>query len=335
MAGQENTPPLISKTFPFFDFYDQVASSDKLPGRIKGPRTCRFCGNKEGIVSFRKQGHAVSELLGKNDFLIFDECDTCNSFFSDYEGQLSLFFMPYFSVIGTPGKKGIRQFSSRLDENDTKKTTLKMGGQNNLNLDLGNLTDLQTDEDNKRITLTFRQEPISMLKVYKALVKIALSLLPEEDVETYRFLFNWLLDHRTNRVDVIPIAVVAPMKRVKWDKPGATLYKFKECKGLDDLEIYARYSLVIHFSNLMVQTYLLPARGLKPVSGKIPQGSIMLYPSFIQEYMPEKEKLAVADPTSLMEVHFDFRIYDLSKEEPQAKDEVMHLGYDNYKDIKK
>ena len=72
---------------------------------------CRFCGKTKPYVSFRKNAHAISELLGNKNIILRDECDKCNQFFGDkYELDLSNFLDPMRTFIGLKGKDGIPKF---------------------------------------------------------------------------------------------------------------------------------------------------------------------------------------------------------------------------------
>lgn len=66
--------------------YDLLGSWLLKPGEKimlgdKENRVCRFCGRTKPEVQFRKDAHAVSEMLGNKTLFTAYECDTCNGDF--------------------------------------------------------------------------------------------------------------------------------------------------------------------------------------------------------------------------------------------------------------
>lgn len=56
----------------------------------KNNQVCRFCGRKKGEVTFKKEAHALSNLIGNNRLFSYYECDDCNeNRFSKYESEFS------------------------------------------------------------------------------------------------------------------------------------------------------------------------------------------------------------------------------------------------------
>jgi hypothetical protein len=323
MTRPNNIDPLS-----FWKEYRRIGSTDSLPGRSIGPKVCRFCGNKEGLVSFRNQSHAISELLGRNQFLLFDECDSCNMRFSEWERHLSQFFMPFLAILGIRGKKDIREFRSRIENNiEGTRTSMKMDRKGNFKVKMNLTKDLQVDSIDKNITIAFRREPLSRLSVYKSLVKIALSLLPRNEVASHRELFDWLLDHNNSTVPCIPGACVTILKKVKWEKPVADLFESNRIEGQDDSELFPKFTLVLRFANLIVQIFLLPKKGTRVVENGLPSLELNYFPAFALDYAPEKASLAAQDPKTLIEIPIDLTWYDLSKEDLEESDEVINLKY--------
>ena len=56
----------------------------------KNNQVCRFCGRKKGEVTFKKEAHALSNLIGNDRLFSYYECDDCNgNRFSKYESEFS------------------------------------------------------------------------------------------------------------------------------------------------------------------------------------------------------------------------------------------------------
>ena len=50
-------------------------------GDSSSPRKCRFCGDMEGTVTFRKEAHIIPNSFGNRRLFSNEECDTCNEKF--------------------------------------------------------------------------------------------------------------------------------------------------------------------------------------------------------------------------------------------------------------
>jgi hypothetical protein len=314
--------------FGFWREYRKIASADSLPSRNENNRICRFCGRREGLVSFRNKSHAVSELLGKNEFLIFDECDTCNAVFSQWERHLSHFFLPYLATLGIRGKKVIPAFYSRKEKiGGEDRTTMKKDRNGNLNVKLSSTDDIRINSDKKIVAVRYRQPPIPRFLVFKALVKIALSLMPQEEISSNRGLFEWLRNHENSLIPSIPGAYITVLKKIMWAKPVAELFKSTKVNFLNDVDQFPKYSLVLRFANLVVQIFL-PFPNVKPqTTGEKPNLSLHYFPAFILDHAYDPEIRAIADPTTEIEVTFSVSFEDLSKVTPEERDEVIKFKY--------
>src|SRR5690606_9947965 len=157
---------------------------------------------------FKKVAHACPELLGHNNFVIYDECDACNEKFSKYESHLSKFFLPYLSVVGVKGKKKIPNFQSRKDkEDEDTRTSLKYTEDAKINLLLSSYDDYKVDVENKTMSIRFRNPAIKPIYVYKSLLKVALSFLPQNKIQKYQLLFDWLQNENTEIVFFSPLFI--------------------------------------------------------------------------------------------------------------------------------
>jgi hypothetical protein len=322
MESRENRDVLA-----FWKEFRKIASTESLPGRPKGARICRFCGKPEGTVSFRNKAHAVSDLLGRNDFLIFDECDNCNSLFSTWETQMSQFFMPYLATLGIKGKKEIPAFQSRLENKSLKtRTTMKKDRSGQLNIRMNSLNDLEINSADKTVTITYRQPALSKFFVFKALSKIALSLLPPEEVSENRHIFEWLLDHQNSALPSIPGAYITVLKKIMWQKPVAEL--FKSTKDFsNERDAFPKYTLVLRFANLVVQIFLLPSK-MPSLEGELNHNlNLHYFPGFVLDHAFDPILKNVADPTTVVKMPFSFSFEDLSNEELEERDEVINLKY--------
>lgn len=140
------------------------------------PFRCRFCGQEKEATAFKKTAHAVSEGLGNKCIITSYECDECNEQFANYEeNEITRLFKFYKTLRGLKGKNGIIKehggnfsytengtFSAEIDMNK-KKFDVSIGFAPN-----GTVAPIFS-----------KQQTINFKLVYQALVKFALSVVPE------------------------------------------------------------------------------------------------------------------------------------------------------------
>ncbi len=307
----------------FNEVYTLIGSSETLPDNLPNVRVCRFCGKNENEVDFKKIAHACPELLGQNNLVIYDECDSCNEKFSKYESHLSKFFLPYLSVVGVKGKKKIPDFQSRKDnEDENTRTSLKYTDDGKINLYLNSLDDYKVDVENKTMSIRFRNPAIKPIYVYKALLKIALSFLPQCKVQKYQLLFDWLQNGNTEIV-FFSTLFITKLTRKKFGKPSVQLYEAN--KIFTDKDFHPELTLVVNFANIIAQIYLPLSESFDyPKSdGKSP--TLELYPAFIYNVDSEKHKGSDRPIT----VNYRFESIDLHSERSSIRDEVINFTFES------
>lgn len=245
---------MTSDPFYFSKHYELLNSSEKyFPSYIKNS-VCRYCGKSDSEVSFKQVTHLIPELLGKNNIHTFDECDKCNMRFSNYESNLAVFFRPYTTLIGIEGKHGVPMFQSRTVDSDEKtRTKLIRSEKNKIQLCMDEKHDFIINEHDKTMEVTFRKPPFVPLKVYKALVKIGLSLLPIKYDTFNKESFEWLLGD-TNELGYINRMFTTTLKRKYFNKPNAELYRTKLLNN--SATEWPEYTLIVFFANQVVQIFL-------------------------------------------------------------------------------
>lgn len=186
--------PIEERLIKFDQIYHTLFTENLFYGeeiRIgrQTPKVCRFCGKDISEVKFSTIAHAVSEFLGNKRAFLDNECDLCNEFFShNYENDLDKYTKPYRTLSGTKGKKRkapsykTKDKSARIDV-DIRKKELKISGQEEKILE---------EIDDERIQLRFTREKYKPLGVYKALVKMAFSLLPDSEIPMLKKNIEWL-----------------------------------------------------------------------------------------------------------------------------------------------
>jgi len=307
----------------FNEIYTLIGSSETLSDSIPEARFCRFCGKNN--VTFNKIAHACPELLGQNNQIIYDECDPCNEKFSKYESHLSKFFLPYLSIVGVKGKRKIPDFQSRsYNKDEETRTVLKYTDDGKINLILSSLDDYQVDQVNKTVSIRFRNPVIVPLYIYKSLLKIALSFLPQNKICKYQLLFEWLQNTETE-VNFFSTLFVTRLTDKKFSQPFVELYEAKNI--FTDEGFYPELTLVIKFANIVAQIYLpLSSSFDYPRSeGKSP--TLELYPAFF--YNVDSKKTKDLDPDDSIKIGYKINLIDLFSDERLVRDEVIHLKFES------
>ncbi len=179
----------------YFDERYKIAVEYSLqPGKKiflgnKGDRRCRFCGRTSPEVTFRKEAHALPEFVGNKSLFTYYECDSCNhAFGSGCENDFGNWSLPMRTLSRIHGKAGI--------------PTIKQGPDNNWRID-GHLDGLNISSDDpeaflednpstRTLKLHLRRGAYRPVRVVQTLVKIALSIMPEEEVPNFQEALDWI-----------------------------------------------------------------------------------------------------------------------------------------------
>jgi hypothetical protein len=194
------SPDETVKSKKFYDEHFQCLVTAMLtPGQIEvlgdaKNKRCRFCGKAEPEVTFRKEAHAIPESLGNKSLFTNYECDTCNKTFGDgIEDSFGKWSKPMRMMARVRGKKGV--------------PTIKKGSQGGWRIEYVNAgfkisqiegdPVMEVDEERKVITFKLPRDPYIPVAVLKTFVKMALTIMPEEELDNFRTALSWIceLDH--------------------------------------------------------------------------------------------------------------------------------------------
>lgn len=119
-------------------------------------------------------------MLGNKSVFTINECDSCNSKFAKYEAELAKFIPPSF-ITRIKGKNGF------------KEVHLKGGRKIS-----GDFSFINIESDIKALNkgLNVVMPKFSQVKVYKALLKCLLSLLPDDELSLFDNVIEWLLSDK-------------------------------------------------------------------------------------------------------------------------------------------
>lgn len=173
-------------------------------------RVCRFCKKNEHETTFRNESHAIPECLGNHQLILLDECDACNKFFSEkLEDHLDKFTKPYRIAGQIVGKNGIPNYrtknkNSRIEFNKVPTIKSPIGEEFIL-----------IDREKKEITVKLHQESHIPLAAYKALLKVAISIINDaKELDAFGHTIDWLLNPD------LTISVIKPAQLMQIFVPG-------------------------------------------------------------------------------------------------------------------
>lgn len=227
-TGLEEALGNYSKIYELEHLAFPPGESMKRTLKPRAARVCRFCGLNSSNTRFNNIPHVIPESLG-NKYLISDfECDTCNTHFSGPENDLANFLGAARAFNNVQAKNKVPQFTSLGGQVVVKKEGF-YGVENSTKI-------VRNSVENDSFTfnlatgaceIKYLKQPYTPLKVYKALLKIAMSVMPEQHMDDYRELLRLLLVDEHNSlqphaaavlVHELPLAVASPLPRCHVDR---------------------------------------------------------------------------------------------------------------------
>lgn len=158
---------------------------------------CRYCGTDD-LTKFRNVAHTFPESLGNKWVHSLDECDTCNERFSVYDDALANSLSPFLTLGGVKGKKSkIRQTGRSAGDSVINKTASTGPSQISIRVRGANPSEyFDIDPITKIVAI---ESPIAPVRfrpryAYKSLVKMAIAIMPPEELQNFQKLRAWLND---------------------------------------------------------------------------------------------------------------------------------------------
>lgn len=167
-----------------------MTSKDKKKVLSANTEGCRFCGKKKPEVTFKKDAHAIPHTTG-NRWLFSDfECDECNAHFGRLlENEFGNFMHLNHTMSAVKGKTGRNKFVQKKEGisiiNDGAHLDWKGVPDENINY----------DQDAGVLTVTQKMPGYVPVAVYKTLIKIALTIMPEEELANFSDTSEWINEH--------------------------------------------------------------------------------------------------------------------------------------------
>ena len=164
--------------------YEIIADFDILDKSTLGEKNeyCRFCKKSYPDVKFKDVAHAIPEALDNNKLFSYYECDECNHEFGEIiEDHLSKYLFPFRIGSIILGKKGC--ISYKFDDDNRLDVT-----DGHWDLKEANPGTIMDIIDDHTIVFKIKRQTYIPILVYKALVKVALTIIPGGNS-------SWLDDH--------------------------------------------------------------------------------------------------------------------------------------------
>lgn len=186
--------------------YKTIGSWTLQPGQKlflgdKENRRCRFCGKGKPEVSFRTEAHAIPECVGNKSLFTYHECDSCNQAFghgceNDF-GNWSLPMRTMSRICGKSGVPAIKHDAAGKLRIDSHPTGLEISVDEAEGF-------LENDPATKTLTFHLRRPPYRPAMVVKAMVKMALSVMPEEEMCNFQRALSLIYPHNSSVVLAAP-----------------------------------------------------------------------------------------------------------------------------------
>ena len=158
----------------------------------KNNRVCRFCGKTENETPFKNKAHAFPQFIGNTKLLSYYECDCCNIFFTKLEDNFAKYFKTLNTLTGVKGNKNnIPTYKSKDGA-----TRIEAKNQNEVHIHTDKGSDVFTIEKKDNgciINIKYGYQPFIPIAVFKCLVKMSLTIMPEEELCKFTETISWLM----------------------------------------------------------------------------------------------------------------------------------------------
>lgn len=224
------------------------------------------------------------------------------------------------TLLGVETKRGVPTFQSRsVARNPLTVTTLTYQSNGNRALIVGPDDDLSIDVDNKFMSILFRHPPYIPLHIYKALVKIGMSLLPADFDGNNQQTFDWLVNEDVG-LGFIGYGFMTTLTQTYVQFPGAELYRANHIRN--KTEEFPEYTLILRFANQVFQIFLPFTDELKAVHDRKKNLTIELLPSMAYDRWREGARYQIKPfafhvdhaITSDQRLHFRFNSIEWNKD---------------------
>lgn len=192
----------------------------------KNKRVCRYCGRVASDTSYILKAHTISEALGNKHIVTNDECDMCNGEFGrGIEQDLINYIQPLLTFYGVNGKNGIPKIKDvkesfsieNTKDNNQSKIEIKLQQKENSSDERWTF-----EEDDGTILLSFSGKPVNIQNVYRAIVKYAIGVMPDNQLDNFKDTIKWIRGD-TSHAD-LPRVIFFLLHNIEQNKVGLKLF---------------------------------------------------------------------------------------------------------------
>lgn len=241
---------LIEKSFlqiyyPYL--YQGFAESNRREIKKIKQRTCRFCKKDSTRTTFKNDSHIIPKLLGNKNFLSAEECDNCNKTFKDFEDHLAKYLSFNRTISSIPNDK------KPIFESANGNIRLKNLSDGILYIERKNLDkDFNFDSEVNNFEISIQSQSYAHSFVYKAFLKMALSILPASEVKEYEYAFHYLLDNNKSSIIKEIKRIEICESNISYVTPTALLFKRNSCNNVSEFPLH---TFCLYVKNYMFQIY--------------------------------------------------------------------------------
>jgi len=221
-------------------------------------RKCRFCGKDKTQTTFKKQAHVIPAFMGNTHVKSTYECDNCNSIFGKYENDLASFIGIRRFYFSTESFKNRRKRVFKKENSIAELYPFKYG----ISVIDPKNEIFELLEDGKTKRCKINKTSFIPLNVYKALVKIVLSILYDEAIscfpKTLDFLINSELDD-DNTIKLFAKLSLHAINDFHTDYP--IVFTYSKLDEIEEYEVKNNLAIpdktfVIYFNQFCFQIFL-------------------------------------------------------------------------------
>lgn len=250
LVAQEGELGLFAQTYMV---ENSLYPSNKIILGYGLEKICRFCKKDSTQTTFKKDAHILPEFMGNKYAFSYFECDNCNGYFGTLEDSLSNFAGILNSLSTVKGKKGYAKFKG-----DKENFEIFAKNTSELIVRSSKVEKSETfihDKENERIIVDVPQPSYIPQDAFKALVKIGICLLPEEELLNYEKTIEWLMKPNSYEYTFhFMLNVFRKVGRGKlFPEPIALLCKKKNHEKLKNVP---QHTLVIFYGLIQYQIFL-------------------------------------------------------------------------------
>lgn len=162
-------------------------------------KRCRFCGKGENEVSFGNTAHVFPESIGNAVLASNYECDDCNQFFGNtIENEYGNFFSLYHSIMQIRGKSGVPKCgykvpcSKRTDKCVKYCVNISWIDNKLCAAECKEVSNQYVKRSDHKITISKPIGKCCPIAVFKAIVKMAITVMPIEELSLFTNTINWI-----------------------------------------------------------------------------------------------------------------------------------------------